>query len=82
MVPGGLLSTSGLRLPPPPAAEAWCSASPLDNVNSLANYITGLQSTLTSNLPPLTDTPEGAHSSLCISIGFGNFYAKNNKNIP
>jgi len=64
MVPGALLPATGLRLPASVTTDGWTSASPLDNVNSLANYITGLHAALPRSLPALNDTPEGACSSL------------------
>ena len=62
MVPGALLSSSGLRPSTPVTVDAWPSAaSPLDNVNSLASYITHLHGALPYNLNALSDISEGMY---------------------
>jgi len=59
LVPGALLSAGGLRPPTPASVAAWPSAPALDDVNSLTNYIAGLQGAMPYSIPALPDTSEG-----------------------
>ena len=61
MVPGALLSASNLRPPTPVTVDGWPTPSTLDNVSSLTNYISGLNSALPYNMPSMSDISEGMH---------------------